>query len=284
MVRCLHHAGVAHRASGDPAGRGRWSGRRRHRRGPCCLPRRRGRGLGGRPRDHRRLQPALAATGCQLRTRTVYLALVGSLTAASGPPDLVLEEVTPTMLPGWVATQHRGFAGSDDPPPAEALAAEVERRRVELDDVGPMWLARLEGEPVAGLAFYDGDDRLVNSPATRVPFRGRGIAQALLRGFVDDSRARGCRSALINADADDWPVQLYRRLGFIDEVLPRPLHPDPLRTLSRCRGGTADGASDAADRPAARRPACRARRRAPTRAGSSGRGTAHTGGRATAAR
>jgi ribosomal protein S18 acetylase RimI-like enzyme len=55
--------------------------------------------------------------------------------------------------------------------------------------------------------------------ATRVPYRGRGIAQALLAAYIDDSAERGCRSVMINADEDDWPVGLYRKIGFSDEVL-----------------------------------------------------------------
>ena len=30
--------------------------------------------------------------------------------------------------------------------------------------------------------------------------------------------ARGCRSILINTDVNDTPIQLYRRLGFTDEI------------------------------------------------------------------
>lgn len=163
---------------------------------------------------------ALVNAGCELQARTVYLALTEPRRASPPPPEgLEIEVVTPSTVPEWVAVQAQGFASNEDPPAPATVARDVELRRVELDDVGRLWLARLDGEAVAGLAFYDGDDRLVNSLACRVPFRGRGIAQALLAAFIDDTTARGCRSALINADADDWPVQLYRRMGFTDEVL-----------------------------------------------------------------
>ena len=80
-------------------------------------------------------------------------------------------------------------------------------------------MARLDGEAVGALAFYDGTDRLANTLATRLPYRGRGIAQALLEAYVADSTSRGCRSVLINADEHDWPAGLYRSIGFSDEVL-----------------------------------------------------------------
>ncbi len=166
-----------------------------------------------------RLQPALEEAGCPLRARTVYLALVGELRSRSGPADLQIEEVREDTLADWITAQHLGFAGHEDPPAADEVARQLEVRRVELGGVGRLWNARLDGEVVATLAFYDGDDRLVNSLATRVPHRGLGIAQALLAAFADDTARRGCRSALINADEDDWPVGLYQRMGFSDEVV-----------------------------------------------------------------
>ena len=165
------------------------------------------------------LHEALTAAGCTLRSRTVYLALSDALRHAPGPEGLEIDAVHEDTLEAWVLAQQMGFADSEDVPTAAALSRELEGRRVELGDVGRLWLARLDGEVVSTLAFYEGNDRLVNSLATRVPHRGRGIAQALLAAFVSDSERRGCRSALINADADDWPISLYRRMGFADEVL-----------------------------------------------------------------
>ncbi len=40
----------------------------------------------------------------------------------------------------------------------------------------------------------------------------------MLCGALSDGYAKGRRSVLINADPDDTPVQIYRRLGFTDEV------------------------------------------------------------------
>jgi GNAT superfamily N-acetyltransferase len=167
-----------------------------------------------------RFDGPLDAAGCARRTRTVYLALAGDLRVEHpAPPGLAIEEVGDGTLPEWVAAQRMAFAHSEERPTEAAMANDIELRGVELADVGRLWLARLDGEVVATLAFYDGDDRLVNSLGTRVPYRGRGIAQALLAAFVDDSERRGSRSSLINADDDDWPVTLYRRMGFSDEIL-----------------------------------------------------------------
>jgi ribosomal protein S18 acetylase RimI-like enzyme len=79
-------------------------------------------------------------------------------------------------------------------------------------------LGRLEGEPAGIIGWYEGEDRHIFLLATRVPFRKRGIGRYLLCAALRDAYARGARSVIISADPDDTPVQLYRRLGFTDEV------------------------------------------------------------------
>jgi GNAT superfamily N-acetyltransferase len=165
------------------------------------------------------LESALLAAGCRPRVRTVYLALVGAMRPASPPPGLHIEMVDADGLREWAAVRHMGFANNEDQPNQERLDHEVSLQRVEQADVGRFWLARLDGEAAGALAFYDGDDRLVHTLATRVPHRGRGVAQALLAAFVADSTRQECRSMLINAVEADWPVGLYRRIGFSDEIL-----------------------------------------------------------------
>jgi len=46
--------------------------------------------------------------------------------------------------------------------------------------------------------------------------RGRGHASAVVRHAVATARAQGCTVVWLEADADDWPQHLYRRLGFED--------------------------------------------------------------------
>jgi len=76
----------------------------------------------------------------------------------------------------------------------------------------------MNGEPAATIAWYDDPDVFIYNLATRVSYRGRGIARWLLCDLLTRSYARGCRSVILNADANDTPIQLYRRLGFTDEV------------------------------------------------------------------
>lgn len=65
---------------------------------------------------------------------------------------------------------------------------------------------------------HRGNDQLVFSLATRLPYRHRGIAQALLSGWACAGLQNSGRSLMINADEEGRPAALYRRMGFIDEV------------------------------------------------------------------
>jgi GNAT superfamily N-acetyltransferase len=115
-------------------------------------------------------------------------------------------------------TKLKGFANSEQEPDPDRIRAEMSLRRVEMADVGRFWLARIEGEPAATFAWYEDTDRFIFNLATRVLFRRRGIARWLLCDFLAQSYAHECRSIIINADTADTPIQLYRRLGFTDEV------------------------------------------------------------------
>jgi GNAT superfamily N-acetyltransferase len=54
----------------------------------------------------------------------------------------------------------------------------------------------------------------VESVDTLEEFRGRGLARAVVSAAVDEARSRGCDLIFIQADVDDWPQELYRKLGF----------------------------------------------------------------------
>jgi ribosomal protein S18 acetylase RimI-like enzyme len=76
----------------------------------------------------------------------------------------------------------------------------------------------------------------VEEVLTSPEHRGRGLASALVLDAVE--RARGWRADLVFlvADAEDWPQELYRRLGFVDLG----------RTVSLRRSPTSSGESSPA--------------------------------------
>ncbi len=97
-------------------------------------------------------------------------------------------------------------------------------RRAEMAGEGRFLLARFEAEVVSVLPGTRARIALSSCFGTRVPFRGRAIANGLLCHALADVYARGRRSVIINAVPEDTPVQLYRRLGFVDETYRRRLY------------------------------------------------------------
>lgn len=170
-------------------------------------------------RDRERtLGPALEAAGLTLDERTTFVAHVGDVPELSQVQGLTIEEVGEHGLTEYEDTRRRGFADSDEPSPPDALATRAELGRAEMEGGARYWLARVEDEPAAAMSWYDIEDRLIFSLATRVVFRKRGIASHLICRLVEESQDAGVRSVLINADEADRPIRLYRRLGFTDEV------------------------------------------------------------------
>lgn len=164
-----------------------------------------------------RLGPALCASGCQISDATTHLALVGTMTGRAGPDGLVVESVDETRLTEWATVKLQCFGGSEQAPAPDQLASEVATRRSELA-LTDHQLATLGGERVAVLAHYTGRDQLVFNLGTRLPYRHRGIAQAMLSRWAAAGTASGCRSLIINCHEGGRPAALYRRLGFTDEI------------------------------------------------------------------
>jgi GNAT superfamily N-acetyltransferase len=165
------------------------------------------------------IELALLSLGFVPAESTSVLALVGGLRAADGPAALEVEEVSDEQaLRSWARVKLQGFAGSEDEPSSDVLAAEMSARRAEWP-ISRYDLALLDDEAVAALAHYTASsDQMVFLLATRVPFRHRGIAQSMLRRWVDRATSAGARSVLINCAEGGQPAALYRRMGFTDEV------------------------------------------------------------------
>jgi GNAT superfamily N-acetyltransferase len=74
------------------------------------------------------------------------------------------------------------------------------------------------GEPVAwGDLRVEGDVAQIEALATAEAHRGRGHASRIVLRACELARAAGATSIFLCAHAEDWPRQLYRRLGF-DEI------------------------------------------------------------------
>jgi ribosomal protein S18 acetylase RimI-like enzyme len=65
--------------------------------------------------------------------------------------------------------------------------------------------------------YREGAVAQVEDVATVPEHRERGYASAVVLRAVEEARAAGAELVFLVADAEDWPKELYRRLGF-DEI------------------------------------------------------------------
>lgn len=64
--------------------------------------------------------------------------------------------------------------------------------------------------------YVDGADAQVEDVGTLPERRGQGYATAVVLGAIEQARAAGADFVFLVADAEDWPKELYRKLGFDD--------------------------------------------------------------------
>ena len=80
----------------------------------------------------------------------------------------------------------------------------------------------IDGE-IAGWAelYSDGRTAQIEDVGTFERFRNRGVARAVVLRGIDIARAEGHDFFFLIADYDDWPKELYTKLGFepIGEVV-----------------------------------------------------------------
>jgi GNAT superfamily N-acetyltransferase len=88
-----------------------------------------------------------------------------------------------------------------------ALAAAVPAAR--------FFVGRADGVDAAVTTLYsDGATAQVEDVATLRHYRRRGLARATVSAAIDAAVEMGHEFVFIVADDDDWPKQLYGRLGF----------------------------------------------------------------------
>lgn len=92
------------------------------------------------------------------------------------------------------------------------------RRTVQQAVNGRFFAQRIDGQ-IAGMCELYLVDGLaqVEHVDTLEEFRGRGVARNVVLRALAEARAAGADLTIIEADLNDWPVELYRRLGF-DEI------------------------------------------------------------------
>jgi len=95
------------------------------------------------------------------------------------------------------------------------VAQLLERDRRLGEFAGDRWFVAPAGDPAAACRLLRADGvAQVEDVGTLPRARRRGLAQAVVLAAVAAARRDGADEIVIAADADDWPHQLYAKLGF----------------------------------------------------------------------
>jgi GNAT superfamily N-acetyltransferase len=159
--------------------------------------------------DGGRLADGFRALGWQVQRHLVM--------AQRRPPErtaataAVVEVDEPRLRPVREAITRTYPWGS--PEVARQLAAAKRLIRGEVR----FFAVEVDGEIAACTDLYLSDrDGQIEDVVTLEPHRGRGYAGAVVLRAAEEARRAGADLVFLVADDEDWPKELYRRLGFDD--------------------------------------------------------------------
>lgn len=117
-----------------------------------------------------------------------------------------------TLVPIWEA----GIRSEPWNPTEATVHALVAHKGVIAAAVPTRYFAAYaDGEPVSYCELYSsGGIGQIEAVLTLLRHRGRGLASAVVLAALAASKAAGNRLTFLLADEDDWPKELYARLGF----------------------------------------------------------------------
>jgi GNAT superfamily N-acetyltransferase len=144
------------------------------------------------------------------RDRFLFMAYRGPSERVGEAP---VEEVEhDALLPVREAMVREAPWGKDDETVRQILAAQA---RVAETGRARHFAVVVDGE-IASAAdlFSDGRTAQVEDVITHLDHRGRGYASSVVLHAVEKALAEGHEFVFLVADADDWPKELYARLGF----------------------------------------------------------------------
>ena len=135
------------------------------------------------------------------------------------PERPIRTEQVSEVQPGSLAPLRAAIVREWSPASDDALVRQI----IETDTL--MWKAGngrcfavfADGVPVSAAVLYsDGRSAQVEDVATLPAHRGRGHASAVVGRAVAEARGAGHDFVFLVADGENWPKELYRRLGFDD--------------------------------------------------------------------
>jgi ribosomal protein S18 acetylase RimI-like enzyme len=159
-----------------------------------------------------RLVPYFQAQGWLVRRHV----LMAQLREPDRKPDLSI--VTEVAEPELRAARHQVVTGQPWAKP-EVMAELFAGKALIGQRVQARYFAVLvDGRVVSYTDLYqDGADAQIEDVGTLHEHRERGYASAVVLVAIDVARKDGAEFVFLVADLEDWPKELYRRLGF-DEL------------------------------------------------------------------
>lgn len=156
------------------------------------------------------LLPGFEALGWETN-RYVFMAHRGGHTRAT--KGVSSEEVKwEAILPLREALVREAPWGEDEETVSQILAAQ---RRVAKAGNARHFVVRVDGEGASAADLLsDGQTAQVEDVITLASHRNRGYATAVVLRAVEEALATGHDFVFLVADAEDWPKELYARLGF----------------------------------------------------------------------
>jgi ribosomal protein S18 acetylase RimI-like enzyme len=170
---------------------------------------------------HRKIEVYDGAVGALLEAdfrELGWSAACDLVMVARGLPDrradvsLVEEVSVDELAPIWAAGIRSEPFGADD----EVVRQLVENKRVLMKAIETRFFAaRIDGTLASHCDLYsNGQIGQIEAVMTLEQYRNRGLARATVSRALEASRAAGNELTFLLAHRDDWPKELYRKLGF----------------------------------------------------------------------
>jgi GNAT superfamily N-acetyltransferase len=125
--------------------------------------------------------------------------------------DVTVDELVPVWTEGW---------RTDPDVVGEDVARQLVANKRLLGEVVDtrFFAARVDGQVASYCELYsDGSTAQIENVLTLERFRNRGLARATVCRALEEAQYGGHGLIFLIADRDDWPKELYAKLGF-DEV------------------------------------------------------------------
>jgi ribosomal protein S18 acetylase RimI-like enzyme len=155
-----------------------------------------------------RLAPFFVEHGFEASSEVVMVHRRGSdRVGTAAVEELSFEEIAPLILEVYLED---GTLTEET-----ALHFTQQHRKFERSIGARFFASRIDGELAGSCELWaSAPDALVEHVGTLERFRGRGVARSVILQAMEAAGEAGAEHVFIVTDEDDWPKELYARLGF----------------------------------------------------------------------